>query len=91
MWENKASGTECPRIYSASAYIVLLHFSLTCIFIIISTMESQSIKQIMTIIFPQVMSTRNRERVARGGLETVVKMTRDFAGDLEMAKASTGT
>ena len=36
------------------------------------------------------MSTRNRERVARDGLEVVVKMTRDYAGDLELAKASTG-
>lgn len=38
----------------------------------------------------QVMSTRNRERVAKDGLEAVVKMTREYAGDLEMAKAATG-
>ncbi|XP_055862351.1 NAD(+) hydrolase sarm1-like isoform X2 [Biomphalaria glabrata] len=41
-------------------------------------------------LLEQVMSTRNRERVAKEGLEAVVKMTRDYAGDLEMAKASTG-
>lgn len=36
------------------------------------------------------MSTRNRERVAKDGLEAVVKMTRDYAGDYEMAEATTG-
>lgn len=36
------------------------------------------------------MSTRNRERVAKDGLEAVVKMTSDYAGDLEMARATTG-
>ncbi|CAL1544602.1 unnamed protein product [Lymnaea stagnalis] len=41
-------------------------------------------------LLEQVMSTRNRERVAKDGLEAVVKMTRDYAGDLEMAKAATG-
>ena len=41
-------------------------------------------------LFLQVMSTRNRERVAKDGLEAVVKMTRDFEGDLEMAQATTG-
>ncbi|KAH9525440.1 NAD(+) hydrolase sarm1 [Bulinus truncatus] len=41
-------------------------------------------------LLEQVMSTRNRERVAKEGLEAVVKMTRDHAGDLEMAKAATG-
>ena len=33
---------------------------------------------------------RNRERVARYGLETVVKMTIKFAGDHQMALALTG-
>ncbi|XP_059147175.1 NAD(+) hydrolase sarm1-like isoform X2 [Physella acuta] len=41
-------------------------------------------------LLEQVMSTRNRERVAKDGLEAVVKMTREYAGDLEMAKAATG-
>ncbi|GFO26159.1 sterile alpha and tir motif-containing protein 1 [Plakobranchus ocellatus] len=41
-------------------------------------------------LLEQVMSTRNRERVAKDGLEAVVKMTRDFEGDLEMAQAATG-
>ncbi|GFS11300.1 sterile alpha and TIR motif-containing protein 1 [Elysia marginata] len=41
-------------------------------------------------LLEQVMSTRNRERVAKDGLEAVVKMTRDFEGDLEMAQATTG-
>lgn len=36
------------------------------------------------------MSTRNRERVARDGLEIVVKMAQTYAGDLQMALASTG-
>ncbi|BFZ19099.1 hypothetical protein BsWGS_22138 [Bradybaena similaris] len=41
-------------------------------------------------LLEQVMSTRNRERVAKDGLEAVVKMTRDYAGDYEMADATTG-
>ncbi|RUS89755.1 hypothetical protein EGW08_002458 [Elysia chlorotica] len=41
-------------------------------------------------LLEQVMSTRNRERVAKDGLEAVVRMTRDFEGDLEMAQATTG-
>jgi hypothetical protein len=36
------------------------------------------------------MSTKNRERVARYGLETVVKMAQKYACDHQMALALTG-
>ncbi|KAK7475661.1 hypothetical protein BaRGS_00033087 [Batillaria attramentaria] len=40
--------------------------------------------------FKQVMSTRNRERVARYGLEVVVQMAKNNVGDQQMALAITG-
>ena len=36
------------------------------------------------------MSTRNRERVARYGLEVMVQMAHNFAGNQQMALALTG-
>ena len=36
------------------------------------------------------MSTRNRERVARYGLEVMVQMAQNFAGNQQMALALTG-
>ncbi|KAK7087330.1 hypothetical protein V1264_021399 [Littorina saxatilis] len=41
-------------------------------------------------LLEQVMSTRNRERVARYGLEVVVQMAKRYAGDHQMALAVTG-
>ena len=36
------------------------------------------------------MSTRNRERIARYGLELLVKMAQNFVGNHQMALAVTG-
>lgn len=41
-------------------------------------------------LLEQVMSTKNREQVARHGLEVMVKMAQRFAGDHGMALAITG-